>query len=525
MQSCTECGTAISPAVGPPVLLNGKVVCQPCWQKVGATGAATPAAAARPSTQSSRLGASRRTSSAAPTPVRRQTSATPAARRSTSTRSESPPPPSRAGTARRLSSSGDEPPPPPRATSRTATLIEQVESSTSGERLKLYIIITMCVMVIVAGVVGYMWYSKKTGDERAAQQAELDAEAARAHVKGLVQSNPENYDAIIKAVDESQDKIKLFPAIKSELSTIRSDTVNKQQNAAARRDNLKLLEDLKANVEIPDKRATVKVQLETARRVANSMDKAYQEEVVKIADKLLLYTLKDGVDAAKAKEATGDLNAALAAYDEAVIKFNKEFDKAGGKSPTPEILALYKDLIADSDKLVERVETPEYEASIPERDLLSAKERQAAAWGKSAGIEMNWAPRELEIKGVDVEGKKIMGVASFGLIPAAPWHDLIIDLNFTIVSGGFQLYLRYWPDKRNFMLNIDPKAGYELNKPYQVTIKIKGSKVELTMPDQPAQNDVMNPNTSRTGGIGFGLAPGSKLIISSCKLKLLRPKT
>jgi hypothetical protein len=154
--------------------------------------------------------------------------------------------------------------------------------------------------------------------------------------------------------------------------------------------------------------------------------------------------------------------------------------------------------------------------------MLFPKER--GGWERSlAGADMNFVARELELKGVAVEGKKILGVVSCaGWKPA--WHDLVLDMNFTIVAGEFQLYTRYWPDKRSYMLEFGPKQGYELNKPYQITIKIKGSKFEMMQPDQPPQMDLMKENTSRTGGVGFAVPPGTKVILSSCKVKVLRPK-
>jgi hypothetical protein len=348
------------------------------------------------------------------------------------------------------------------------------------------------------------------------------ANDAMTGVRNMVKKNPDDYPALKKVFEDAEPKVKLFPPLRSELSNYKQEAIAREQKAASNADNMKLLQDVQQAVEDPAKRQTVRVLLDRARVVANSMGKEYADEVLKVQQKLTLYTLKDGVDAAKAKEASGDLPGALAAYDEAVIRFNKEFDKTGGKAETPDILNLYKELIAESNRLVDRVETPEFEAAVPERDMLSAKER--AAWGKSLGAEFTFAARELEMKGVEVPGKKILGVVSFaGWDP--PWHDIVMDMNFTIVQGSFELYLRYHPAKRWFTLNFDQKAGYELNKPYQITLRIKGSKVELTAPDQQPQTDMLTENTNRTGGIGFGLAPGSKVIISSCKVKVLRPRT
>jgi hypothetical protein len=519
MQSCTECGTAISPAVGPPVLMNGKVVCQPCWQRLGADAAPEAASApARPTTQSSRAAASRRSvSSTAPAPVRRQTSTTPAARRSSSRE----PAPSR-GTSR--ARPAEESPPSHRATSRTAALIEEVESA-HPDRMKLYIIIAMCVMVLAAAIAGFLWKSKRDRDARDAQQATLESDAAMAEVEQLMQKDPENYEKIIDTLNKAEPKMKLFPVKKSKIQSYQSEWINKRDASQSKKANIELIEALEKEVQDPTKLASVRLKIDAAKRAGSSLAQAGFKEwgprVEKIVSALSLNTLKEAFDAAKAKETSGNVPEALAAYDEAVVKFNKTFDQGGGTGDAPTI-ELFKQLLAESDKLVERVETPEFESQVPERDMLSTKERQP--WGFSAGSKLTWSGREMSFEGVPIDRGKVTGVVSMLPPKAAPWHDIVLDLEFTILSGEFEMYLRYWPDKRSYKIKFDAPSGYEPNKPYRMTIHVKGSSVSLKQPEQPENRDKMDPTTSRTGGVGFGVNPGSKVIISVCKLKVLRPK-
>jgi hypothetical protein len=154
--------------------------------------------------------------------------------------------------------------------------------------------------------------------------------------------------------------------------------------------------------------------------------------------------------------------------------------------------------------------------------MLSPSERRE--WGTSEGAEYEFPPGRLRMNGVAPEGKKIMGVVSFaGWTP--PWHDVVLDLEFTILSGRFELYLRYLPTRRWYQLDFGPDAGYELNKPHQVTLRVKGSTVEMIAPDQPLQTGQIDLRTSRTGGVGFGLPPGGEIVLSSCKIKVLRPRS
>lgn len=238
-----------------------------------------------------------------------------------------------------------------------------------------------------------------------------------------------------------------------------------------------------------------------------------------LAKKLRLNGLKELVGVTNAKEAAGNLNEALSACDLAIVEFNKEFDRNGGTADR-KTLELYKELLKTSDGLVEKVETAEYEANVPWRDTLSDKERQI--WGMSRGGKLTRTATSVTIEGVSDGNRRAMGVASLLPPRAAPWNDLIIELEFTVISGEVEMYLRYWPDKKSYLIRFGPKADYEANKRYSVTLSVKGSTVTLAKAPNATATDKIRIDTSRTGGIGFAVAPEAKVEISKLRLKVLR---
>lgn len=231
-------------------------------------------------------------------------------------------------------------------------------------------------------------------------------------------------------------------------------------------------------------------------------------------------TLNDYIVRAKAKEASGDLAGALAVYDEAFSSLTDEYERTRRGKTDPELLTIFKRMLSESDRLVERFETPEFEAAVPERDMLSVSERHL--WGKSVGVNLVFEDPGVLLTGVESSDKKLTGVVDLGMTPATPWHDLVMRLSFTIVSGELELFLRYWPGRVPFSIKLNRSTGFELNKPYDVTFRIKGRKIEMIVPDAPPVVDTFARSTSRAGGVGFAMNPGSKVILSACKVKLLR---
>ena len=238
----------------------------------------------------------------------------------------------------------------------------------------------------------------------------------------------------------------------------------------------------------------------------------------KVRQAMEVIALKESIDVAKAKEAAGQLREALAAYDAAVEKFGTHFAANGGTAEAP-IIQLYRSLIADADALAAKVETPEFEAKIAARDLLSPDEQ--ALLGASSGSKWSRSDGAIVVEGLEVD-RKIQGVVSWLPKKDVGWHDIVLDLEFTIVSGELDLFLRYWPDKRYYAIKFNEASGFEPGKRHRMTIRIRGSAITLAPLGEPSKSDKFAIMTSRIGGIGFGPTAGSKVTISKLTVKVLR---
>ena len=237
----------------------------------------------------------------------------------------------------------------------------------------------------------------------------------------------------------------------------------------------------------------------------------------------VLNTLKDGLRRRQGEGGRGQHDEALAAYDEAVVKFNKEFDEKGGTADAP-TLELYKELLAESDKLVERVETPEFESSV-DRARHALREGARPSGARAPGAKLTPSGREIAIEGVDRSTRR-RSSASSRCYPPRPRPGTTSSSTSSSRSSRARSRCTSATGRtrRATLVRFAPSEGYELNKPYRMTIHVKGSQISLKQADQPENRDRFKVDTSRTGGIGFGMKDGSKAIISVCKLKVLRPK-
>jgi hypothetical protein len=347
---------------------------------------------------------------------------------------------------------------------------------------------------------------------RDAMQKIADRELER--VQKLVHDEPEAFDKILAAIEEAEPAARGFPRLRVELSVILEDVTVRKDAAVTKKEAADCLAQLQKDVQDPAKLEAVRVLLDAAIKKYASQGKEYVAELNKVADQLTLVSLKKGLDAAKALEAQGNDRDALRACDDAVAVFSRNSARTPGKA----VIDLYKETLAESDRLVDKVETPEFESGIAERDMLSPKER--ALWGATPdAIKHDFSDGPLRIEGTK---DRVTGICSLDAPRGTEWHDLVLDLEFTIVKDGFQLFLRWEPGRKGYMLRFAPSEGYDLNKPYRMTIRIKGSTASLKASDAPENRGTLDPTTSRTGGIAFGLTNGASIIVSRCSIKFLR---
>jgi|GEM_PF-5396418 len=433
-----------------------------------------------------------------------------------------------------------------RTSTRSAALVESYEKHGGKDNSFRNIMIAAGALLILGVILAIMSISgnseRKETEERLTAEATAAADEVRSAVTKLQDS--EDYDATIKqckAILDLADKklpvvnvdgydLKTKKDLRMRITSAQSDMKSRIEVAEGKKKALAMLKEAEEAVESAEKIGSVALKLQSLKVAANQMSQDFQTRVIAIDGKLELNKLKFTLEKSRADAGTAsDPENKLRAYEPALDAFNTYFRKP--TKPHEQAIAYFKEGVKEWDDLVARLETPEYISNTPVRDMLAAKERQpGGAWGGTDGIRHEWSGRELVLEGiavVDKEGKerKLRGIYSIDGW-SQKWTDVVMDIEFTIVSGEFDMMMRYRPDgyKPYTATYKAGEGGFNANEPYRMTVRVMGSTVEIEQADQPKSGDTLQPTVSRNGGIGFAVPKGSKIVISRCDMRVLRPR-
>jgi hypothetical protein len=107
------------------------------------------------------------------------------------------------------------------------------------------------------------------------------------------------------------------------------------------------------------------------------------------------------------------------------------------------------------------------------------------------------------------------------------WRDFVVDLEFTLESGSFDLYLRIGTKADGTVPQVNFTAGQDglvAGKSYEITGKMIGSSLEVSTYPEDMETAVANLQwaMSRLGGLGFSLKETTRLKITRLRVRELR---
>ena len=281
----------------------------------------------------------------------------------------------------------------------------------------------------------------------------------------------------------------------------------------------------------PDEVANLRRDLSEIESSADSMGVEFIARVVKARAEInRTYVEVLHEDAKKfAAENSDQRKLALLRYTKAEDEIIKLLDDAEKNKKKDKETAVfyeghYQEVITESDDLVTKTYTAKEIEKIPWKDLLSGE--QATFWNPAAakGFSHAIANGQMTLIGPDV-GANAMGLISIG--DREIWRDFIMDMEFTMDSGDFKMYLRLGLNPNNTVTQVKFKSGADgivAGKKYQVTLKVIGSTVELVYypEDVPSEPTTVDWTKSRKGAVGFALSEGTRLKFTRLKVRELR---
>lgn len=408
---------------------------------------------------------------------------------------------------------------------------------------------TMMIAWIVCGVLvlgAGGWFLYVTGVKRAEQQLiddklALDAAFLKKMESFDVKTEQGATDAIgFAAADvldgkkvswQQSDKIagKITTIVSASNATLQSLADSKYFN-----DRLAAAEAVASNAASKTPDEVVRAR-RTVKELSDSSD-AQTDEVKKRIATMRLQLEKVYVqrlwDDGKTQAAGGPANfrAALSAYGKAEQACLDLFEKKI-PDPTGELQTFARPILTqiytESDALCAQLFTPEYINQQPWTDLLSGE--MAAQWQDSSLNGFRIEGGVLQAVGPDANSGK-EGLVSIPKINQ--WRDVQIELEFELVTGRSQFYMRLLRRADNAVegprFSSKEEENYVLAKSkVGVVITAIGNKLMIAYTGGAGNDETkeIRANLTRKGGFGASVPPGTELKIHKARARILRTET
>lgn len=336
-------------------------------------------------------------------------------------------------------------------------------------------------------------------------------------------------DLIERTPDLSKDDV-----IAGEVTGLGAKSKNLLESNAARRDMESRLAAIEASLKnpaalSPESLVELRRQLGEIEPKAESMGADFVARVGAArttADRTYATRLHEDA-VAYAKENQDKPRLALARYakaeDEVLALFEEAF-KGKNKEAKDFFEGIFKDIIKESDALVEFTFTPDVVDKVPLKDILAADE--VKRWNPVAvkGFSHRIDNGLLDIVGPDADAA---GKAVLAFDDVEKWRDFVIEMDFVIEQGSFDVYMRLGKRADDTVPNFELSAvekGLVTGKPYKLTASMIASKLMTQIYPEDVQPMIGEATwaKSRKGALGFVIPEGARIKITSLKVRLLR---
>ena len=234
----------------------------------------------------------------------------------------------------------------------------------------------------------------------------------------------------------------------------------------------------------------------------------------------------------KTQAAGGPANfrAALNAYGKAEQACLDLFEKKS-PDPTGELQTFARPILSqiytESDELCAKLYTAEYINQQPWTDLLTGD--MATQWQDSSLGGFRIDGGVLQAVGPDANSGK-EGLVSIPKLNQ--WRDVQIELEFELVSGRSQFYMRLLRRADNAVDGPQFSAKDEENwvlakQKVAVVITCVGSQITVAYPNGAGSDwtKAISPMKTRKGGFGASVPPGAEIKIHKARARILRSET
>ncbi len=389
--------------------------------------------------------------------------------------------------------------------------------------------ITALVLMAAAGGVVWMVVGKKTAEQEAFAAAKKRVDDFYAQFQAMEMTTEEEAQALVNFAEQNQDiwrTEEIAPDVNSRMAKAKN-TIDRMREVTSLLERLAKIEEVLKTPETQSAEALAEErrkldELEAKAGMVGDEFVARVKAARATADQWYVTRLHEEAKAAAVALPGREALAKYTRAEEEILKIYEKTVKDQNKEAQGFFQQQYREVIQESDALCASVFTDAAIEATPWRDLLAGDE--VSKWRAAAleGFEHRIENGVLHILGPSPQAGAL-GILSIG--DDEFWRDFVLDFEFAILKGDFQIYLRLGPkvdgSSESVSYTTEGPDAVNVGETYPAEVSFIGSTMAVTLEENPTPYE-SSWTKRRKGAIGLVIPEGSEIRFTRMRIRVLR---
>ncbi len=389
--------------------------------------------------------------------------------------------------------------------------------------------ITALLLMAAAGGVVWVVVGKKTAEKEAFAAAKKRIDDFYAQFQAMEMTTEEQAQALVNFAEQNQaiwEIAEIAPDVNSRMAKARN-TIDRMREVTSLLERLGKIEGVLKTPETQSAEALAEErrkldELEAKAGMVGDEFVARVKAARATADQWYVTRLHEEAKAAAVALPGREALAKYTRAEEEILKIYEKTVKDQNKEAQGFFQQQYQEIIQESDALCASVFDEAAIEATPWRDLLAGGEVSQWLAPALAGFEHRFEGGVMHIIGPS-SAAGAQGVLSIG--DTELWRDFVLDFEFQIIKGEFQLFVRLGPkvDKSSESISYVTEGpdAVNLGEIYPAEVRFIGSTMTVTLEGNPASYE-SSWTKRRKGAIGLVIPEDAEIKFTRMRIRVLR---